>query len=104
MFLFVLILIPTWFVCAYCATIVLPKSKLPRRSLAIYDPGTISTRLPKLSLIELLAISKNLVYTSIVNMRPIGSVSQIRLKGHCYLLPIDTEGAATLVRILPRKY
>ena len=77
--------------------------KVPRQSLAFYDPGTIPARLPKLSLIELLAISKNLVYTSVFHMRPIGGVSQIGLKGHSYVLPIDTvESAATLVSSLPR--
>ena len=53
-------------VCGYCDK-TLPYShstkKLPRQFLAFYDPGTIPARLPKLSLIELLAISKNLVYT-----------------------------------------
>ena len=94
-------------VCAYCEK-TLPYSrstkKLPRQSLAFYDHGTIPARLPKLSLIELLAISKNLVYTSVFHWRPIGGVSQIGLKGHCYVLPIDTvESAATLVTSLPRE-
>ena len=37
-------------------------------------------------------------------MRPIGGVQQIGLKGHSYVLPIDTvESAATLVSSLPRQ-
>ena len=37
-------------------------------------------------------------------MRPIGGVAQIGLKGHSYVLPIDTvESAATLVTSLPRE-
>ena len=95
-------------VCAYCEkTLFYSRStnKLPRQSLAFHDPGTIPARLPKLSLIELLAISKNLVYTSVFHMRPIAGVAQIGLKGHSYVLPIDTvESAATLVSSLPRDY
>ena len=55
-------------VCASCEKALAysrSTKKLPRQSLAFYDPGTIPARLPKLSLIELLAISNNLVYTSV---------------------------------------
>ena len=94
-------------VCATCVKALAysrTTKRLPRHSLAFYDPGTIPARLPKLSLIELLAVSKNLVYTSVFHMRPIGGVSQIGLKGHSYVLPIDTvESAATLVSSLPRE-
>ena len=94
-------------VCATCVKALAysrTTKKLPRQSLAFYDPGTIPARLPKLSLIELLVISKNLVYTSVFHMRPIGGVSQIGLKGHSYVLPIDTvESAASLVSSLPRE-
>ena len=94
-------------VCATCVKALAysrTTKRLPRHSLAFYDPGTIPGRLPKLSLIELLAVSKNLVYTSVFHMRPIGGVSQIGLKGHSYVLPIDTvESAATLVSSLPRE-
>ena len=79
-------------------------NRLPKQSIAFYDHGTIPARLPKLSLIELLAISRNLVYTAIFHLRPIGGVQQIGLKGHSYVLPIDTvESAATLVSSLPRQ-
>ena len=94
-------------VCATCEKALFYASstkRLPRQSLAFYDPGIIPARLPKLSLIEILAISKNLVYTAIFHMRAIGGVQQIGLKGHSYVLPIDTvESAATLVSSLPRE-
>ena len=78
--------------------------RLPRQSIAFYDPGVVPARLPKLSLLEILAISKNLVYTAIFHMRAIGGVQQIGLKGHSYDHPIDTvESAATLVGSLPRE-
>ena len=94
-------------VCATCEKALFYASstkRLPRQSLAFYDPGVIPARLPKLSLIEILAISKNLVYTAIFHMRAIGGVQQIGLKGHSYVLPIDTvESVATLVSSLPRE-
>ena len=93
-------------VCASCIKALVytsSRKKVPRQSLAFYDPGIIPARLPKLSLIEILAISKNLVYTAIFHMRAIGGIQQIGLKGHSYVLPIDTvESAATLVSSLPR--
>ena len=94
-------------VCATCEKALFYASstkRLPRQSLAFYDPGIIPARLPKLSLIEILAISKNLVYTAVFHMRAIGGVQQIGLKGHSYVLPIDTvESVATLVSSLPRE-
>ena len=93
-------------VCAYCEKTLFysrTTNRLPRQSIAFHDPGTIPARLPKLSLIELLAISKNLVYTSVFHMRPIAGVAQIGLKGHSYVLPIDTvDSAASLLSKLPR--
>ena len=94
-------------VCATCEKALFYASstkRLPRQSLAFYDPGIIPARLPKLSLIEILAISKNLVYTAVFHMRAIGGVQQIGIKGHSYVLPIDTvESVATLVGSLPRE-
>ena len=56
-----------------------------------------------LTLIETLAISKNLVFTSIFHLRPIGGIEQVGLKGHSYVLPIDSvESVSTLVESLPR--
>ena len=94
-------------VCASCDKALFYSTstkKLPPQSLAFYDPGVIPARLPKLSLIELLAISRNLVYTAIFHIRPIGGIQLIGLKGHSYVLPIDTvESAATMVSSLPRE-
>ena len=94
-------------VCASCEKALFystMRKKLPRQSYAFYDVGVIPARLPRLSLIELLAISRNLVYTAVFHMRSIGGVEQIGIKGHSYVLPIDTvESAATLVTSLPRK-
>ena len=48
-------------------------------------------------------ISKNLVFTAIFHMRPIGGIEQVGLKGHSYVLPIDSaESVMTLVTSLPR--
>ena len=94
-------------VCEDCVTSLTyscPRGKIPRQSIAFWDFGIIPARLPKLSLIETLAISGNLVFTSIFHMRAIGGIEQVGLKGHSYVLPIDSvESVTTLVTSLPRK-
>ena len=94
--------------CAYCEkTLGYSRStKKLQQSWEFYDPGTIPTKLQELSLIEFLAIFKNLVYTSVFYVGPItGEVSQIGLKGYnSYVFPIDTvKSATTLATSLPRE-
>ena len=90
--------------CANALKYTCPRGKIPRQSIAFWDFGIIPARLPKLSLIETLAISRNLVFTSIFHMRAIGGIEQIGLKGHSYVLPIDSvESLTTVVTSLPRK-
>ena len=79
-------------VCAECLKILFyPNStgRLPCQSLACHDPGTIPARLPNISLIELLVISKNFLSTSVLYRRPISGMVQVRLKGYSYVLQIN---------------
>ena len=92
----VLMLIQIWSLSVHIARYNTRRtSKLPRQSLALDDPRTISDSLPKLSHIELLAILNKLVHTSVFHTRPIAWVSQIGLKAHSHVFPFDA--AATLV-------
>ena len=78
--------------------------KLPLQTFKAYDVGSIPSYLPKLTLIECLAIGRGLASQVLINLRAMGSgVSQKALRGHSICLPLSKEdGAASDATSLPR--
>ena len=78
--------------------------KPPKQTFKAYDVGSIPSYLPKLTLIECLAISRGIAFQVLINLRAMGSgISQKALRGHSICLPLSTEdGVASDATSLPR--
>ena len=81
----------------------LKTKKPPLQTFAFYDCGVIPARIPKLSLAETIATSRNIVLQLILNLRPLNGVSQETAKGHAISLPLSgIQSLATVLGELPR--
>ena len=75
----------TIIICATCYTSLahaLRTGKPPIQTFAFYDYGVIPAHLPHLTLAETIATSVNIVIQVILNLRPLGGISQTAAKGH----------------------
>ena len=93
-------------ICATCYTSLahaLRTGKPPIQTFAFYDYGVVPADLPQLTLAETIATSINIVIQVILNLRPLGGISQTAAKGHAIAVPLTgVQSLATKVYELPR--
>ena len=93
-------------ICATCYTSLahaIRTGKAPIQTFAFYDYGVIPAHLPQLTLAETIATSVNVIIQVILNLRPLGGISQTAAKGHAIAVPLTgVQSLATVVYELPR--
>ena len=76
----------------------------PKQTFKSYDVGRIPYHLPKLTLIEILAISRTLCFNVVFHLRAMSSgVARKALRGHSICLPLSKgKGITTDIKSLPQ--
>ena len=96
----------TIIICATCYTSLahaIRTGNPPIQTFAFYDYGVIPAHLPQLYMAEKIATSVNIVIQVILNLRPLGGISQTAAKGHAIAVPLTgVQSLATKVYELPR--
>lgn len=98
----------TWQACTACAVWLKEElSELPRRALACADWGLVPSDLPKLSLLEQVAISQVVTVARVVKLVPCSrtrlvGTERMALKGHIVSFPHDASERLLEINELPR--